>query len=172
MICNCEICKWKRREISREAYIKYLKSFQNCIVQCKDSESNRFEVEEHIIEAEKSKKIYISGPITANKEHYRECFSAAVDFLKSKGYDVIDPSIDDYTEAVKSAGIEDVWSKEAWVYYLQRDINIVANCDGIYLLKGWEESNGATVELAVAKHCNIPVYFEERQDEVPNVEEN
>ena len=123
-------------------------------------------------DAEHSKTIYISGPITSNKEHYRECFDAAKEFLQSKGYDVIDPSTDDYTEAVKEAGIEDIWSPEAWLWYLQRDMTVVSNCDGIYMLNGWEQSKGGIVEKIVAEKFKLPIYFENKKEEVPDYTES
>lgn len=114
------------------------------------------------------KKVYISGPITANKEHYKEEFEKAKEFLENKGYDVINPAEDDYTEEVKKAGIEDIWSQEAWLWYIKRDMDIVSKCDAIYMLLNFEKSHGAIVEKATAERAGLDIWYEAEKEKVPD----
>lgn len=44
--------------------------------------------------------------------------------------------------------------------YLGNDIKMMKDADAIVFAKGWENSKGCSVEFLVAKHNNIPMYFE------------
>lgn len=116
-----------------------------------------------------SKTIYISGPITSNREYYKECFAAAKEFLQDKGYDVIDPSSEIFDEAIRKAGIEDLKSKEAWLLFLKNDMTLVSESDGIYMLNNWERSGGCNIEYIVAKKFNLPIYYEKEKENVPSI---
>jgi hypothetical protein len=41
--------------------------------------------------------------------------------------------------------------------YMRADLRALLDCDAIFMLPGWRESRGATVEHAVAVACGIPV---------------
>lgn len=43
--------------------------------------------------------------------------------------------------------------------YLTGDLQILARCDSIVMIPGWENSEGAKVELAFAEAREIPVYY-------------
>lgn len=47
-----------------------------------------------------------------------------------------------------------------WREHMRVDIRALVDCDSIYMLKGWELSKGAKLELDVASSCGIPVEFE------------
>lgn len=106
------------------------------------------------------RKGYISGPISSNPDGYKEKFSRAEQLLKGMGFEVINPARDDFTEAVKKAGIQDIWSPEAWLWYIKRDMDIVSKCDVIYMLDGWERSPGAAIEKATAEKFKLEVMYE------------
>lgn len=42
--------------------------------------------------------------------------------------------------------------------YVDRDLQMLARCDAILMLPGWQESHGANQELEFAIACDIPVY--------------
>lgn len=90
-------------------------------------------------------KIYISGPIT-NNPNYREDFQAAAEMLKAKGHTVLDPT---------------VWVREgielAYSEYMELDIAMLKVCDTIYLLPGWQESNGAKYEYSIARELGLNI---------------
>lgn len=93
-------------------------------------------------------KIYISGAIS-NDPHYRDHFAEAEDFLIRKGHTPINP-------AKLSALFPDL-SYEA---YLDADLAILKDCDGIYMLQGWEQSHGAKLEYLVALKLEKVLIFE------------
>lgn len=48
----------------------------------------------------------------------------------------------------------------AWEDQMGKDISILLRCDAIYLLPDYLESDGAKIELAVAKQCQMPVFID------------
>ena len=44
------------------------------------------------------------------------------------------------------------------------DIGLLLTCDYIYMLRGWELSKGAKLELDVASSCGIQVLFEGQEN--------
>lgn len=103
-------------------------------------------------------KIYISGPITINKENYEKNFSLIHKLLEERfsNDEVINPL--DYEVGVKK---EEKWTLESWKKFIHKDIDLVWDCDKIVMLPGWEYSYGSTIELlAFMKHSdNSPLFF-------------
>ena len=91
------------------------------------------------------KKIYISGPITGLERHvYLKNFDDAELKLRAMGYNVINP-----TKLLPSRFL--------WIYKiigykltLLYDIWHLLNCDGIYMIDGWQWSKGARLEKNIA----------------------
>ena len=52
---------------------------------------------------------------------------------------------------------------EGWSYkqYIDHDLILLSICDAIYMLEGWEESRGASLELNYAMTTGMQVIFEE-----------
>ena len=84
-------------------------------------------------------RLYISGPITGI-ENYRRIFQGAKDALLAKGYDVVNPA--ELTEV-----IGDSFSYDE---ILAIDLDLLARCDAVVQLPGWENSRGANVEYGYA----------------------
>lgn len=94
-------------------------------------------------------KVYISGAIA----HYdmnerKEAFSRAEEKLMAQGYDPVNPFRN---------GLPD---EAHWRAHMRADIAQLLACDYIYMLKDWELSKGAKLELDVASSCGIKVLFE------------
>lgn len=88
-------------------------------------------------------KIYISGPITG-VEDWEDRFKAAEEELRKRKHSVLSPRF-----------IETVLDYED---YMKIDLAMVEVADAIYLLDGWQNSNGAKRELAHAIELNLNVY--------------
>lgn len=95
------------------------------------------------------KKVYISGAIAHyDLDERRAAFDHAARYLSIKGYEPINP-------------FENGISQEAhWKEHMRVDIGLLLTCDYIYMLRGWELSKGAKLELGVARSCGIQVLFE------------
>ena len=110
---------------------------------------------------DKINDVYLSGPITSDPDGYKEHFSLATKRLEELGYSVTNPSKDEYDEEVKEKGHTDKWTKEAWLEYIHTDIDLVAKHKYICMLKGWEVSSGAFLELGTAKRFGLKLMIEE-----------
>lgn len=84
---------------------------------------------------------YIAGPMSGYEDHNFPAFHVKAAQERAKGYDVINPA-----ELDEDAG--DL--TQPWDFYLRRDIRLLADCDRIVLLEGWDRSHGANLEVSIA----------------------
>lgn len=94
-------------------------------------------------------KIYISGAITGTTD-YMERFAEAEEYLKEKGYTVINPA------KVNANLPEDT----TWQQYMDMSMTMLSMCEAVYMLNGWAGSTGANRELEYAKKNEIFIMFE------------
>lgn len=90
-------------------------------------------------------KVYIAGPMRGIKDFNRDAFNAAAKALDAKGWQPINPvdlerlwPVTDGGEAVDGIDLDGLMAIER---------KAAKNVDAIYLLKGWEKSEGAKREL-------------------------
>lgn len=83
------------------------------------------------------KTIYLSGPMTGLPEFNFPEFHRIAAELRAKGYEVINP-----------AEIEQ--PDKSWGACMRRDIVELMRADTVALLKGWEQSAGAGLEITIA----------------------
>jgi len=90
-------------------------------------------------------KIYIAGQITGLKS-YKENFHKAEKYLNARGHICMNPSI----------------LPEGFPYetYLPICVTMINACEGIYMLKNWEDSRGAKVEHEYAKAQGKTIIYE------------
>lgn len=93
------------------------------------------------------KRIYVSGPMTGRPDHNFAAFHAAAARLRDAGFEVVNP-------AENFGGRTDL-PRET---YLRADVILVAQCEAIAMLPGWEESRGAKLEYLLARELSMPVY--------------
>jgi len=94
-----------------------------------------------------SKIIYISGPMTGIKNANKEAFDDAQIMLTEQGFIALNP-------AVNPDGL-------TYEQYMRIDMAMLAVCNAIYMLTGYEHSKGAAAELAYAKCCGFEVFYED-----------
>lgn len=102
--------------------------------------------------------VFISGPMSGIKDLNFPAFYAAQELLESQGNICVNPA-----EVGKELVIPGGLSKEElYLFYLRADIAEMINrgCNTIYLLKGWEPSRGAWVELNTAVALGFKVIYE------------
>lgn len=90
-------------------------------------------------------RIYISGAMTGKPDLNFPLFNREAIRLRSMGYDVINPAeLNPDPEA-------------SWHDCMKTDLKALLDCDAIALLDGWENSQGAHLELHIAHRVGIKV---------------
>lgn len=90
-------------------------------------------------------KIYIAGKIRGLKE-YKAIFGEAEKELQNKGHITLNPA-----ELPEGMNSED---------YMKICIPMLEVCDAIYLLKNWENSQGANIEKLYAECQNKKIIYQ------------
>jgi hypothetical protein len=101
----------------------------------------------------KGKSIYVAGPMRGHPFLNFESFFVAAHELKKAGWHVENPAaydVDRWWAGVK-------WSLEQLIFF---DLGKVQRCDAIYMLEGWEKSDGARCEFYFAKFLGRQLLFE------------
>lgn len=94
-------------------------------------------------------KVYISGAIAHyDLEERKNTFLNAERYLSLKGFEPVNPF---------KNGLPD---DAHWREHMRADIALLLDCQYIYMLRDWELSKGAKLELDVASSCGIKVLFE------------
>lgn len=89
--------------------------------------------------------IYVAGPMRGKPDNNRAAFNAAAKMLAERGWHPINPvDIEFVLPCVNSDGGLD---SRRLSDLLHAELAFVARADAIYLLKGWEASEGARHEL-------------------------
>lgn len=83
------------------------------------------------------KRVYIAGRITG-VPLFKLSFSIAAFTLVFRGYEPVNPASIDFGP--------DETEKATWEDYMRVCLPMLATCDYIYLLPGWEDSRGAVLE--------------------------
>ena len=93
------------------------------------------------------KRVYLSGPMTGIEKLNFPAFNAAASRLRAQGADVVNP-----------AEIEKQNPGE-WKACLRADIKELCDCTTIAMIPGWENSNGAHLELHIAHRLGLEIIF-------------
>lgn len=107
----------------------------------------------------KKNQLYISGPITIDRENYIKHFAEAEEFCKNQWPDlkIINPGIEDFKFD------DPVWDDfDRWKAYIKEDIDTVSESKAIYLLRGWQNSPGANIEYWTAIKFGLDIYYEDK----------
>lgn len=100
-------------------------------------------------------RIYISGPISNMPDLNRAAFADAVDRLTVPGQTTFNPH-----DIAPTADIGQLTNREVWQYYMRECVKELPNCQCIYMLRGWQKSEGARWEFNLAVALGLTVSFE------------
>ena len=106
-----------------------------------------------------TKMIYVSGPVTKN-DNATEQFEEADAFLRKRGHIPLNPIRIDAPHPLKMG---------KWLYYMRKSVELLMKSDALFLLDGWEKSDGARIEFDLCVKLGIPIYFncdKEKLDEL------
>jgi nucleoside 2-deoxyribosyltransferase len=104
----------------------------------------------------RSKRIYLAGPISNMPGHNIAAFNSAADKLREQGFDVVNP--------VEMQGGDMTMPR---AFYMRADIAAILTVDAVAVLPNWQASKGATLEVMIAREIDITVYDADTMEEVP-----
>lgn len=90
-------------------------------------------------------RAYLAGPMTGIAEFNFPAFHAAAERLRGFGLDIVNPA---------DHGVVD---GATWSDYMRWDLMKLVGCHAVCVLPGWENSKGASLEVAVAHALGMPV---------------
>lgn len=100
------------------------------------------------------KRIYISGAIAHHDIAERmRAFLRAAEYIKGQGGTPVNP----FDNGVPV--------NADWREHMRADIHVLTDCDGILMLRGWEQSKGAKLEFDVATSCGLEVWYQYQSTE-------
>lgn len=102
-------------------------------------------------------KVYVSGKMRGVHNYNRGQFDRWTRQLKELGFDAVNPM--EIGDSIATPDEIDA-SPELVEKVLEADIAALRKCDAIFMLRGWETSEGARRELKVALEMNIPIMQE------------
>ena len=101
------------------------------------------------------KRIYIAGPMTGKPGLNADEFRKAAKFVEesSKGFSIgFNPH-----NVASMLG----WDEQTPLSTIASTLLVdLASCDAIYMLRGWQDSKGATAEHAVAKWIGLEIIYQ------------
>lgn len=96
-------------------------------------------------------RIYISGPISGTNDYIRRFAKAQTHLEKTGWHKVINPAAIIYQ---MPPGI-------SYAEIMAMDIALLSHCDTIYMLRGWEDSQGCIIERTIAAESNMRILYED-----------
>lgn len=103
--------------------------------------------------------LFVAGKMGRVPPYNFPAFEAAEKWLKAAGYDVISPHRLDL-----ELGFNPEVSLEAngfcMTKAMKRNVDAISVSDGVYMLDGWEKSDGARAEWAIARALGKPIYYQ------------
>lgn len=94
-------------------------------------------------------RVYLAGPMTGYKDHNFQAFKDHTKWLRNHGYDVVSP------EELEN---KETGDRKSWEYYLKRDIRELLTCDSVAVMRGWENSPGATLEVYIGWRLGFAIF--------------
>jgi len=95
-------------------------------------------------------RIYISRKITGlSSEEAKTLFGMAAFNIRSSGFTPVNPfDICPYDPA------------HTWRHYMKQDIKALCDCEAIYMLDNWTDSEGAILEHHIAARLGLKIYYQ------------
>ena len=96
--------------------------------------------------------VYIAGPMTGLPEHNYPAFNAAADHYRAQGHTVHNPAENTPTVRIDTM---------TWTDWVRLGIAQLVQCDTIVMLDGWSRSNGACLEIHIARSLNMRIRYQD-----------
>lgn len=100
-------------------------------------------------------KCYLSGPISGKCiVERRKTFMSAKMMLEAAGYNVVNPMENGLPK------------KSTTAQHMKRDIQLLTECDTVFMMDGWNHSQGCYTEFMVATAIGCEIIFESKMSDI------
>jgi hypothetical protein len=106
------------------------------------------------------KTIYIAGPMRGKPRFNFDSFAGAAQSLRHHGWEVLSPAEADIDNGFDPDNPGEI-TAERYESWMRRDFDMIKRSDSIFLLRGWQESEGARRELAFALALGLSILLQE-----------
>jgi hypothetical protein len=100
----------------------------------------------------KIKSVYLSGGISG-VDNYKANFSRAYALVGGCGFAVVSPVLIGQMVEHRLRRKKEI----TWFDYMRGCVGVLAHCDAIAMLPGWQKSKGARIELRIAKDLGLEI---------------
>ena len=97
--------------------------------------------------------IYIAGPMAGKENYNSDAFNEREKILLQQGYKVINPAA---IGVAMRLNCKDIPTSE----FMRMDISYLINCSHIFMMKGWRDSKGASLEHEIARALDMSIIYE------------
>ncbi len=97
---------------------------------------------------------YLAGPMSGIKDYNKPAFKRITKALRRQGFNILSPVETD----------NKVPKDSKWADYLRKDLLLLAKCEGIILMPGWEDSRGARLEQSIVFALGLPCFTVEEHE--------
>lgn len=92
-------------------------------------------------------KLYVAGRISDEKDYVAK-FAKACDEVRQMGCIPVNPCDLEHNHG------------KTWAEFMVSDIKAMLDCDGVYALRDWDRSRGATIEVELARSLGKQLVFQ------------
>jgi len=124
----------------------------------------------------RGKTIYIAGPMRGKPDWNYEAFDKAEQMMSKLGWNVINPAtLDENSRETQDLNCTSSdfdpdtnnIHRDANRLIMKRDLDAICDsCDAIYMLEGWQMSQGACAEFYLACALGITILYENTIDRI------
>ena len=103
-------------------------------------------------------KIYIAGPMRGKFMFNVLGFNEWQRKLEGLGFEVVNPAAVDREQGIMPCPYGQFTGGQDIKDFMKRDLPMLLDCDAIFLMPGWSQSQGAKCEWRVAGSCGLKTY--------------
>lgn len=99
-------------------------------------------------------KLYVAGPMSSLPDFNYPAFYAAAKQLREAGYEVENPAENELAQDRPA-------DEPMWLGFMRMSLVQISRVDGLALLPGWQNSDGAKLEEHIGQGLKLPVRYVE-----------